>query len=122
MNNIFFCLLIFLSVFANAQTQQNINKNTGTTSNPITTIDSIRFNGSSTIMEVVLQNGTTDSHSISEIISIYKKYGTDLIQTHSLDLSTSVDKDLDTLLVSSVYDIDFFKLNWNSLDNWLLNL
>ena len=70
MKNIFFYLLLFSSFYAAAQTQQNINKNTGTVSNIITTIDSIRFTGSSTIMEVVLQNGTIESHSISDIINV----------------------------------------------------
>jgi uncharacterized protein (TIGR02145 family) len=99
MKNIFFCLLVFLSVFANAQTQQNINKNTGTTSNPITTIDSIRFNGSSTIMEVVLQNGTTDSHSISEIINVNfvsasnHSCGADSVHNPNLTYGSMIDQD-----------------------------
>jgi uncharacterized protein (TIGR02145 family) len=70
MRNSFFYLLIFSSLFATAQTQQNINKNTGTVSNSITTIDSIRFTGSSNTMEVVLQNGTIESHSISDILNV----------------------------------------------------
>ena len=70
MKNIFFYLLLFSSIISVAQTQQNINKNSGTVSNIITTIDSIRFNASSTIMEVVLQNGTIESHSISDIINV----------------------------------------------------
>jgi len=70
MKNFFFYLLLFSSLISTGQTQQNINKNTGTASNAITTIDSIRFNGSSTTMEVVLQNGTVESHTISDIINI----------------------------------------------------
>ena len=70
MKNIFFYLLLCSSLFSAAQTQQNINKNTGTVSNAITTIDSIRFNASSTIMEVVLQNGTIESHPISDILNV----------------------------------------------------
>jgi hypothetical protein len=70
MKNFFFYLLLFFSIISVAQTQQNINKNSGTVSNAITTIDSIRFTGSSTIMEVVLQSGTIDSHSISEILNV----------------------------------------------------
>ena len=70
MKNSFIILLSFISFFALAQTQQNINKNTGTVSNVLTTIDSIRFNGSSTNMEVVLQNGTVESHSISDIQNV----------------------------------------------------
>jgi uncharacterized protein (TIGR02145 family) len=70
MKNFFFYTLLISSVFVNAQTQQNINKNSGTVSNVISTIDSIRFTGSSTNMEVVLQNGTIESHSISDIVNV----------------------------------------------------
>ena len=70
MKNSFIILLSIISFCALGQTLQNINKNTGTVSNVLTTIDSIRFNGSSTNMEVVLQNGTVESHSISDIINV----------------------------------------------------
>jgi hypothetical protein len=70
MKNFFFYLLLFSSLISTGQTQQNINKNTDTASNAITTIDSIRFNSSSTTMEVVLQNGTVESHSIADIINV----------------------------------------------------
>ena len=71
MKKFFFYLILFSSLISTGQTQQNINKNAGTTSNVIATIDSIRFNSSSTTMEVVLQNGTVESHSIAEIINDY---------------------------------------------------
>jgi uncharacterized protein (TIGR02145 family) len=70
MKNFFFYLILFSSLISTGQTQQNINKNTDTASNAITTIDSIRFNSSSTTMEVVLQNGTVESHSIADIINV----------------------------------------------------
>ena len=70
MKNFFFYLLLFSSLFTNAQTQQNINKNSGNVSNAISTIDSIRFTGSSTTMEVVLQNGSIESHPISDILNV----------------------------------------------------
>ena len=70
MKKIFFYLLLFSSIISVAQTQQNINKNSGTVSNAISTIDSIRFTGSSTTMEVVLQNGTVVSHPISDILNV----------------------------------------------------
>ena len=70
MKNCFIILLSIVSFSALGQTQQNINKNTGTVSNVLTTIDSIRFNSSSTTMEVVLQNGTVESHSISDIQNV----------------------------------------------------
>jgi uncharacterized protein (TIGR02145 family) len=70
MKNSFIILLCIISFSALAQTRQNINKNTGTVSNLLITIDSIRFNGSSTNMEVVLQNGIVESHSISDIQNV----------------------------------------------------
>ena len=70
MKNFFFYLILFSSLISTGQTQQNINKNTGTSSNVIATIDSIRFNSSSTTMEVVLQNGTVESHSIADIVNV----------------------------------------------------
>ena len=70
MKNSFIILLSIISFCSLGQTLQNINKNNGTVSNVLTTIDSIRFNGSSTTMEVVLQNGTIESHTISDIINI----------------------------------------------------
>lgn len=70
MKNSFIIILSILSFCAFGQTRQNINRNTGTVSNVLTTIDSIRFNGSSTNMEVLLQNGTVESHSISDIVNV----------------------------------------------------
>jgi uncharacterized protein (TIGR02145 family) len=70
MKKIFFNLLLFSGLISVAQTQQNINKNSGTVSNAISTIDSIRFTGSSTTMEVVLQNGSIESHPISDILNV----------------------------------------------------
>jgi uncharacterized protein (TIGR02145 family) len=70
MKNFFFYLLLFSNLISDAQTQQNINKNSDTASNLLTNIDSIRFNGSSSNMEVVLQNGTIESHSITDIINV----------------------------------------------------
>ena len=70
MKNSFIIILSIVSFCALGQTRQNINKNIGTVSNVLTTIDSIRFNGLSTTMEVVLQNGTVESHSISDIQNV----------------------------------------------------
>jgi uncharacterized protein (TIGR02145 family) len=70
MKNCFFLVLTFTSLCAVGQTQQNIKKNTGTVTNALTTIDSIRFNGSSATMEVVMQNGTVESHSLSDILNV----------------------------------------------------
>ena len=70
MKNSFLLLAMLGSFCAAGQTLQNINKSTGTVSNAITEIDSIRFNESSASMEVVLQNGTVESHSIAEIVNV----------------------------------------------------
>ncbi len=70
MKNSFLLLAMLGSFCAVGQMQQNINKSTGTVSNAITDIDSIRFNESSASMEVVLQNGTVESHSIANILNV----------------------------------------------------
>jgi uncharacterized protein (TIGR02145 family) len=70
MKNSFLLLAMFGSFCATGQTLQNINKSTSTVSNAITDIDSIRFNESSASMEVVLQNGTVESHSIADIVNV----------------------------------------------------
>jgi uncharacterized protein (TIGR02145 family) len=62
-----FCWCPFVLV---AQIQQNINKPTDTISNPITEIDSIRFNAAGDEMQVVLQNGITESHILNTIESV----------------------------------------------------
>ena len=63
-----FTLMISASVFA--QIQQNVNKTSGPASNPISDIDSIRFNGSQTEMEIILNNGNIESHTISDINNV----------------------------------------------------
>ena len=98
MKNSFIILLSIISFCALAQTRQNINKNTGTVSNVLTTIDSIRFNGSSTTMEVVLQNGTIESHSISDIqnvnfASAEHSCGADSVHNPNLNYGTMTDQE-----------------------------
>lgn len=65
---------IALSLFtlvSYAQIEQNVNKNNGTTQTTlINEIDSIRFNGSLTNMEVILQNGNVESHLIDDIDNV----------------------------------------------------
>lgn len=70
MKNTFLLFLTLTSLCAIGQTQQNILKNTGTATNAISTIDSIRFNGTSETMEVVLQGGTVESHSLADILKV----------------------------------------------------
>jgi uncharacterized protein (TIGR02145 family) len=52
-----------------AQTHQNINKNTGTVSNPINRIDSIRFNTVTNQMEVVQQSGV-ETHALADVVNV----------------------------------------------------
>ncbi len=63
-----FILIIGSSVFA--QIEQNVNKTTGTESNPINEIDSIRFNGSLTEMQIILNNGSEVIHIIEDIVNV----------------------------------------------------
>jgi len=60
---------LFLCLSAYSQTQQNINKTSGTVFNPINQIDSIRFNPLTNQMEVVLQSGV-ETHALSEITNV----------------------------------------------------
>jgi len=62
----FFLLLCLITY---SQTNQNINKISGTVSNPINQIDSIRFNLLTNQMEVVLQSGV-ETHALSEITNV----------------------------------------------------
>ncbi len=66
--NIVFALTISASVFG--QIEQNVNKTQGPVSNLISNIDSIRFNGSQTEMEIILNNGSVESHTLSDIINV----------------------------------------------------
>jgi uncharacterized protein (TIGR02145 family) len=52
-----------------AQIQQNINKSTGTVSNPINQIDSVRFNTSTNQMEVVMQSGVV-AHALGDVVNV----------------------------------------------------
>lgn len=68
---IFYSLLIVLIVSKGySQTQQNINTNTGTVSNWINQIDSIRFNSVTNQMEVILQGGSNESHALGDISNV----------------------------------------------------
>lgn len=68
---IFYSLLIVLIVSKGySQTQQNINTNSGTVSNWINQIDSIRFNSNTNEMEVILQSGSNESHALGDINNV----------------------------------------------------
>jgi len=70
MKKIYFTLITLLSLPVFGQIQQDVNKTNGTESNPITEIDSIRFNGSMTEMEIILDNGNVESHTMSDIDNV----------------------------------------------------
>jgi hypothetical protein len=61
---------LFLSGTAFGQIEQNVNKTTGTVSNAINDIDSIRFNANQTEMQIILNNGTVVNHTISDINNV----------------------------------------------------
>lgn len=67
MKKIYFLALLLMFSGVYAQIEQNINKTSGTESNPINEIDSIRFNGSLTEMEIILNNGNVEGHTIGDI-------------------------------------------------------
>lgn len=67
MKNLFIAIGLVISGAAFGQIEQNINKTSGTTTNPITEIDSIRFNANQTEMEIIFNNGSMVGHVISDI-------------------------------------------------------
>ncbi len=70
MKNLFIALALMISGTAFGQIEQNVNKTTGTVSNAINDIDSIRFNANQTEMQIILNNGTVVNHSISDINNV----------------------------------------------------
>jgi len=70
MKKLYIALALLVSGTALGQIEQNVNKTTGTVSNAINDIDSIRFNGTQTEMQIVLTNGTVVNHAISEINNV----------------------------------------------------
>jgi hypothetical protein len=70
MKNFFIVIIAFISTTTFGQIQQNVNKTTGTETNPITEIDSIRFNAGQTEMEIIFNNGSMESHTISDIDNV----------------------------------------------------
>jgi len=70
LKNLFITSLMLISTTALGQIQHNVNKTTGTVSQPTIAIDSIRFNGNQTEMEIILQNGGSEIHSLSTIINV----------------------------------------------------
>ncbi|GHB53105.1 hypothetical protein [Mongoliitalea lutea] len=62
----FFLIFSFPGIVS-AQIIQSVNKSSNSVSNQIIEIDSIRFNSDKTKMEIILKNGSTESHEISGI-------------------------------------------------------
>lgn len=67
-----FCIVFALLISGTAlgQIEQNVNKTTGTVSNAINDIDSIRFNGNQTEMQIIFNGGTVVNHAISDINNV----------------------------------------------------
>jgi hypothetical protein len=70
MKIILFLFFATFSISAFSQIQQNVNKTAGTVYQPITQIDSIRFNTSTNQMEIIQTNGNVENHTISDIINV----------------------------------------------------
>ena len=70
MKNLFIALALMICGTAFGQIEQNVNKTTGTVSNAINDIDSIRFNANQTEMQIILNNGTVVNHTISDINNV----------------------------------------------------
>jgi uncharacterized protein (TIGR02145 family) len=68
MKNIFTIFFSICCLSLLAQTHQNINKPSGTVSNPITEIDSIRFNGTNQM--VVVTTSGNESHALTDITNV----------------------------------------------------
>jgi len=99
MKNIF---TIFFSIFClslSAQTQQNINKPSGTVSNPITEIDSIRFNGINQM--VVVTNSGNENHALTDITNVTFSNGANLTPC-SGDITSVTDIDGNTYPVVQI--------------------
>jgi uncharacterized protein (TIGR02145 family) len=70
MKNLYLIAALLISSATFGQIEQNVNKTTGTETNAINDIDSIRFNAAQTEMEIILNNGNIESHTISDINNI----------------------------------------------------
>jgi len=63
-------LVFFTATQATAQIIQHVNKTGGTESSPIHTIDSIRFDGSGHLMEIIFKDGSSETHSAGDIVNV----------------------------------------------------
>ena len=70
MKNLYIAFALFISGTAFGQIEQDVNKTSGTESNAINDIDSIRFNAGQTEMQIILNNGTVVNHAILDINNV----------------------------------------------------
>ena len=70
MKNLYIALALLISGSTLGQIEQNVNKTSGTVSNVINDIDSIRFSAGQTEMQIILNNGTVVNHAISDINNV----------------------------------------------------
>ena len=70
MKNLYIALALLISGTGLGQIEHSVNKPSGSVLNPINGIDSIRFNGTQTEMQIVLTNGTVVNHAISDINNV----------------------------------------------------
>ena len=70
MKNLYIALTLLISGTTLGQIEQNVNKTTGTVSNAINDIDSIRFNAGQTELQIISNNGTVVNHAISDINNV----------------------------------------------------
>ena len=70
MKNLYIALALMMSGSALGQIGHTINKPSGSVLNPLSDIDSIRFNGTQTEMQIVLTNGTVVNHAIAYINNV----------------------------------------------------
>lgn len=70
MKSLITTISVLISVITFGQIQHHVNKSTGTASNLITEIDSIRFNANQTEMEIIFNDGNMENHSIADITNV----------------------------------------------------
>ena len=70
MKKLYIALALLVSGTALGQIEQNVNKPTGTVSNAINDIDSIRFNAGQTEMQIILNSGTVVNHAILDVNNV----------------------------------------------------
>ena len=70
MKNLYIALALLISGTGLGQIEHSVNKPSGSVLNPINGIDSIRFNGTQTEMQIVLTNGTVVNHAIADINNV----------------------------------------------------